>query len=643
MSKTYKGSLSLEWYNKQHAIMLKKADDIGLNADIPAPKINWVNRDEALFYEIDSEEGIGQTPYWVNSNDIRVKESRPFILQKVFKATTKNKPGTIPGMDTILEIEESKTEDLAIENFLIKGDNLLALNTLKKYFSNKHDSERVKCIYIDPPYNTGAAFENYDDGLAESEWLTLMRDRLVVLRELLQESGSIFISIDNNESSYLQVLMDGIFGRNNRKNIITIKRGSVTGAKVINPGLVNISEFILVYAKNSEFWENNRILRAKERDERYSSFIENYEDDFRNWKYCSLLDGFAHSLGIPKKELKNKFTNGYEKELDQFVYKNANRVIQFATLDENSVSKEAKRIKEVSKNDEHQTYKLDREGKNPYFIYKGKLLLFAKDRLLEIDGELTFSEPATDIWDDVLPNDLHNEGGVEFRKGKKPEKLIQRIIEMSTKPGDIVLDCFVGSGSTCAVAHKTKRKWIGIEIGNHADTHCVPRLKSVISGTDQSGISKLVSWKGGGAFKYYHLGKSIITLNKDGSGDFNWNLGKKFIEESFLSSYDYLIDRNINLSEGSLFPDETNKPSIGIQTTGTKKRVAVITLNEPKGKRDQLSYDEIFHIYSVIKKKLNPEYINIFTNKGLELAFDSKPDDLEVFKIPHAIFSELEK
>jgi adenine-specific DNA-methyltransferase len=214
---------------------------------------------------------------------------------------------------------------------------------------------------------------------------------------------------------------------------------------------------------------------------------------------------------------------------------------------------------------------------------------------------------------------------------------------MSTQPGDIVLDCFGGSGSTFAVSHKLGRKWIGVEIGSHADSHIIPRLESVFNGFDKAGISKAVNWTGGGAFKYYHLGQSIITIAKDGTGDFNWSLGKKFIEESFLSSYDYVLDKTINLSEGQLFPDEENTPSIGVQAFGTKKRVAVITLNPPGGKNDTLTYEEIFHIYSAIKKNLNPEYINIFTNKGLELAYDSKPEDLDVIKVPHAIFSELEK
>ncbi len=167
---------------------------------------------------------------------------------------------------------------------------------------------------------------------------------------------------------------------------------------------------------------------------------------------------------------------------------------------------------------------MEREGKKPYFIYNGKLILFVKDRLQTIDGVLGFSEPLTDIWDDVLPNDLHNEGGVEFRKGKKPEKLIQRILELATNPGDLVLDSFLGSGTTAAVAHKMGRRWIGIELGEHCETHCLPRLKKVVDGEDPGGITKAVGWKGGGGFRYYRLAPSLLEKDKWD----NWVVSKEY-------------------------------------------------------------------------------------------------------------------
>ncbi|MHB8579440.1 MAG: site-specific DNA-methyltransferase [Ignavibacteriaceae bacterium] len=419
----------------------------------------------------------------------------------------------------LIEDPEKSYGDKNTENMLIYGDNLLALKALEQDFTGK-----IKCIYIDPPYNTGAAFEHYDDSVEHSTWLSLMKPRLEILRNLLSEDGSIYVSIDNNEMAYLLVLMDEVFQRKNRKNIIIIKRGSVTGAKVINPGLVNVSEFILVYTKNTNNWSPNRLSRKKERDERYGTIIENIEDSFESWKFIPLLQAFSKSVGIKASQLKKHFGKEYNEILEKYVYENASRIIQLATLDEKSISKQAVELKKLSEIEQGKTFLLKREGKKPYYIHNGKLILFVKDRLASIDGELTFSEPLTDIWDDVLPNDLHNEGGVEFRKGKKPEKLIQRILSLASDKGDIILDSFLGSGTTAAVAHKMNRKWIGIELGDHCNSHCVPRLKAVLDGNDQSGISKAANWKGGGGFKYYYLAPSLLKQDKYG----NWIINQEY-------------------------------------------------------------------------------------------------------------------
>ncbi len=418
----------------------------------------------------------------------------------------------------LIENPEYSCGDPNSENMLIHGDNLLALKALEQNYSGA-----IKCIYIDPPYNTGNAFEHYDDGVEHSLWLSLMKPRLEILRNLLSPDGSIFVSIDNNEVAYLQVMMDEIFQRKNRKNIIVIKRGSVTGAKVINPGLVNISEFILVYTKDASKWNPNRLSRKKERDTRYGTFIENFEEHYSNWRFIPLAIAFSQKYGAKPNVLKKQLGDNFDSELERFVYDNAERIIQPATLDDKSISKSALELKLQSQQSPGTTFKLDREGKKPYYIHNGKLILFVKDRLQVIDGELSFSEPLTDIWDDVLPNDLHNEGGVEFRKGKKPEKLIQRIFDLASQEGDIVLDSFLGSGSTAAVATKMKRKWIGIELGEHAKTHCYQRLKSVING-EQRGISKAVNWQGGGGFKFYTLAPSLLNQDKFG----NWVINKEY-------------------------------------------------------------------------------------------------------------------
>ncbi len=655
MSKTYKGTLSLEWYNKQLAILLRGNKDITLDIDIPAPRINWVNKDEALFYEIDSVEGVGQTPYWVDRNDIRIKEARPLVLQKVFKTVTKSKPGTIPGMDTSWKIDETKLDDSSVENILIKGDNLLALNTLVKIIVNKPEEERIKCIYIDPPYNTEQSFENYDVNLEHSQWLSMMRDRLILLKKLLRNDGLIFIQIDQKELAYLKVLCDEIFGRENF--LIQINWQRTSQRTVLGQGstsIINIVEYLLVYLNNLDYrdeaiWKIEKYFDSDEKVfDQYGLLIKNegnkhlykeleYKDDvIRFYKHIN-----PEIVPISKN---NKNFNYYIENIEFIARKDAQQ--KESSLEQMILSQIDKdgslfSVERILKQGKH-------KGKLKKTLYQNDNVIYYLKTYAKVENnKLMRKVDMNNMWLDseISSAGIADEGNVQFKRSKKPEALIERIISMCTEEGDTVLDSFAGSGTTLAVAHKMKRKWIGVEIGNHCDEFIIERLKRVLNGSDQSGVSQHedIDWKGGGSFKYYHLGQSIINIDKEGVADFNWALGKSFIEESFLTSYDYLLDKSINLSEDKLFPDETNIPLIGIQSIGTKKRVAVISLNEPKGKQEQLSYDEIFHIYSVIKKKLNPEYINIFTNKGLELAFDSKPDDLEIIKVPYAIFSELEK
>ena len=261
--------------------------------------------------------------------------------------------GNEPKLEPRILIEDPSKSfgDPNSENMLIHGDNLLALKSLEQNFNGK-----IKCIYIDPPYNTGSAFEHYDDGVEHSTWLSLMKPRLELLRNLLTPDGSIFVSIDNNEVAYLQVLMDEVFQRKNRKNIIIIKRGSVTGAKVINPGLVNISEFILVYTKDVDSWRPNRLSRKKERDERYGTYIENFEEHYSGWRFIPLLQAFSFEVGIKSTALKKHFGTSYEDELLKFIYKNSERVIRFASLDEKSISKQALEQKKISQQNPGITY-----------------------------------------------------------------------------------------------------------------------------------------------------------------------------------------------------------------------------------------------------------------------------------------------
>lgn len=422
----------------------------------------------------------------------------------------------------LLEDKELSYGDTDNDNLLIHGDNLLALKALEQKYVGK-----VKCAYIDPPFNTGEAFENYDDGLEHSQWLTLIRDRIEIIQRLLSIDGTFFVHIDDNELGYLIVLLDEIFGRQNRVNIVTFKQGSATGHKSINPGLVTTTNYLIVYAKSKQHWKPNRLFTARERDSRYSQYIVNIDEHYSNWEYKPLGSVFAESLKMKPSEAKKTLGDNYEEKLNDFVLSNAERVIRTARPDYNSVGQNVKDIIDLSKKNEGEILKLEREGYPDMYFTKGERILFYKDKLKNVDGQLVAGEPLTNLWSDILSNNLHKEGGIKFPKGKKPEFLIKRILDLCSSPNDLILDSFAGSGTTAAVAHKMNRRWITIELGDQAFTHVQPRLKQVVTGIDQDGVSKAVNWKGGGGFRYLRLAPSL--LKKDHWG--NWVINKEYNAE----------------------------------------------------------------------------------------------------------------
>ncbi|SUD82771.1 Type III restriction enzyme, Mod subunit [Stutzerimonas stutzeri] len=395
------------------------------------------------------------------------------------------------------------------DNLLIQGDNLLALKALEAKYAGK-----VKCVYIDPPFNTGEAFENYDDGVEHSLWLTLMRDRIEYIHRLLAPEGTLVVHIDDNELAYLMILLDEIFGRKNRASIATFKQGAATGHKSINPGLVTTTNYILIYAKNKAHWVPNKVFTARARDSRYAQYIDNYEEPYPQWRRVPLAQAFANSMGIPPKELKKQLGSDYEERLYEFVVQNSHRVVRTARPDYKSVGEAVRETIDISKTDPERLFLLTRENHSDMYFQNGERWLFYKEKIKIIDGQSVSGEPLTNLWDDLLSNNLHNEGGVTFPKGKKPEALIKRVLELCTLPGDIVLDSFGGSGTTGAVAHKMGRRWIMVELGEHCHTHIVPRLRKVIDGEDQGGISKAVGWQGGGGFRYLRLAPSLLKKDE---------------------------------------------------------------------------------------------------------------------------------
>lgn len=378
-----------------------------------------------------------------------------------------------------------RSDDDIFDNMLIKGDNLLALKALEQDYAGK-----VKCVFIDPPYNTGSAFEHYDDGLEHSLWLSLIRDRLEMIRCLLSEDGSLWITIDDNEAHYLKVLCDEIFGRQNFvSNVIWQKKFSPQNdAKWIS----NSHDHVLCYAKNKSIWFPNPLPRSAAMDDRY----KNPDND--------PLGPWA-STDITRAEHRDRDFWGLITPSGNEVFPARGR----------SWSRPKANIE-----------KLKVEGRL-WFGPKGDRMPRLKKYLSEMEGGLT----PQSLWlhEDVGNNQeakreiLALETETVFDT-PKPERLLNRIIHLGTGPGDIVLDSFAGSGTTGAVAHKMGRRWIMVEIGDHADTNIIPRMRQVVDGTDLGGISKAVDWKGGGGFRYFTLAPSLLSQDKYG----NWVIAKDY-------------------------------------------------------------------------------------------------------------------
>ena len=376
------------------------------------------------------------------------------------------------------------TDHDLFDNRLIFGDNLLALKALEQEFAGK-----IKCIYIDPPYNTGSAFEHYDDGVEHSLWLTLIRDRLELLLGLLRADGAIWINIDDNEAHYLKVLLDEVFGRTNFvANILWQKRTSPDARIHLGPA----HDHILVYAKNAACVTFQKLRLS----ESQMSQFKNPDNDPRGpWTSTD----FSAQGWRPNQMYKITTPGGrvYEPPKGRCW---VNIEAEFLRL------KKDNRMwfgKKGSARPRVKTFLSESVGISSWTWWTNEEVGHnqeAKKEIIDLFGaENVFDTP-------------------------KPERLLSRVIELSTKPGDLVLDSFAGSGTTGAVAHKMGRRWIMVELGEHCHTHIIPRLKKVIEGDDQGGISKAVNWKGGGGFRYYRLAPSLLEKDRFD----NWIISKQY-------------------------------------------------------------------------------------------------------------------
>ena len=430
----------------------------------------------------------------------------------------------------LIEMENKSVYGDINQNMLIHGDNLLALKALEIQFAGT-----VKCIYIDPPYNTGAAFEHYDDGIEHSKWLSMMAERLKCLRTLLREDGTIFIQIDDNEQAYLRVLCDEIFGRNNFLNMISINAKVSAGASGggEDKRLKKNIEYILIYCKNMDSFPGFKPIYKKTELMKY---IGKMKEDGKSYKYTSVLyhcDGFELFKTIKDgagDDIKIYKVNDYEiksvKQVAQLegiteaeVYSKYYKKIMTTTNAQTSIRT---RIWDAtdSENNMYKAVYVPRTGKNKgkktELLLMGKqkvLVIWLKDTAEWIKGKIYKKERIGTYWDGFSWINVTKEGSVLFPNGKKPESLIKQVLEMATEEEDLVLDSFLGSGTTAATAHKMGRRWIGIEMGEHAYTHCKVRLDNVIAG-EQGGISKEVGWQGGGGYKFYELAEPLLVKNK---------------------------------------------------------------------------------------------------------------------------------
>jgi len=397
------------------------------------------------------------------------------------------------------------------DNLLIKGDNLLALKALERHFAGK-----IKCIYIDPPFNTGNAFEHYDDGLEHTIWLSIMKARLEILRKLLRDDGAIFISIDSNELAYLKILLDEIFGRLNFVDLISVEALDPSGFRTSGSFLASAAQYVLWYALDRTKHKINQQYVYCNYDKGYNKVIVNKEDDYTRWQIENISEVVAREIGFEnsRKAKRAIGREAFEDMIAEYALQNAEKVFQPVAIGGGARQLRLEII-EQSRRERGRVFRHYREGYGEIFILNGRQIYFYSNKLRPIDGELAPTIPLSNIWTDISWNAISREGGVNFPQSKKPEALLRRIIEMTTQQEDWVLDSFLGSGTTAAVAHKLGRKWVGIELGEHAETLCLPRLKRVVSGEDQTGISRQVGWQGGGGFRYCVLGESLFAKDED--------------------------------------------------------------------------------------------------------------------------------
>lgn len=516
----------------------------------------------------------------------------------------------------------SNTEhDENTENILIHGDNLLALKALEKKYAGQ-----VKCIYIDPPYNISAATPYYDDNLENSQWLSLMRPRILLLWGLLAQDGLMAIQIDDEQFARLFLLMEEICSQKNMK-IICVKMSEATGVKMASVNkagsIPKLKEFIILAKKDGI--RNLKLERIpKEKwDSEYRTYLDNISEiELSVVKNYLKKDNENSTEEIDRILAKVEFksiteiakSQGYVKATEEWCYDNARRIVQIATLTGGARNlAEEKKVSGYSvgaftietKTGKRYAIKAD-------FNHETKL---PRCKLLFADQYLTVNPG--DLWTDIKTTGLDNEGVVDFPNSKKPEKLIRRIIKLNTSENDLVLDSFLGSGTTAAVAHKMNRRWIGIEMGDHAYTHCKVRLDSVIEGSDQGGITKSADWQGGGGYRFYELAPSLIKEDMFGEPVIN----KEYSAEMLASA--------VALHEGYTY--EPSEEMFWKQSKGNEKSFLFVTTRF-------IDQDYL----AKIRETMQDDEFLIIACKSYDSACEYQFKNIKIKKIPNMLLSKCE-
>lgn len=441
------------------------------------------------------------------------------------------------------------------ENLIIKGNNLLALHSLKEKYAGQ-----VKLIYIDPPYyfvaNKSEDTFSYNSNFKLSTWLTFMKNRLEVARDLLSNDGAIFVQISDDGVGELHCLLKEVFNRNGDNNFInkiTIKTKSPSGFASVNPGVFETAEYILAFAKKKSNWTYNRQYVESTYDPNYKWYITNINDDFRSWnivdvfEYVAKEHGYSNRKEIEQKIGKDTFLN----LVSDFVLIHKDSVFQSTAIG-NDAGSDVIEIRELSKRNRETVYSVSRKDYYTVYAYNGREIAFYNKKIRNIDGKDVPTMLLSNIWNDISYEGIAKEGSVTLKGGKKPERLIRRIIEMASNPNDIVLDFFAGSGTTASVALKLNRQFITVDQLDSQIDMSMKRLLSVVNG-DSTGISKAVNWQGGGSFVYCELSKAnqsfIDEIEEAKTSEELARIWKRMQETGFLSYQIKAKDIDVNADD----------------------------------------------------------------------------------------------